>query len=173
MRKSLVLHALFTVMLVITGFSAKAQGGDLNIYAGGNIIVAFPAGDFKNGYTYGAGAEGSLGFGITKKIYLLGTLGYVSYKNEDTNPYGKIRYVPIKGGIRIYPGKNLYVAANAGVGLLKDAVMTSNESRFAYDAGVGIQVSVLQFGIHYDAWQRKNTPGASGAVQVKVGLVFK
>jgi hypothetical protein len=160
MRKSLVLHALFTVMLVITGFSAKAQGGDLNIYAGGNIIVAFPAGDFKNGYTYGAGAEGSLGFGITKKIYLLGTLGYVSYKNEDTNPYGKIRSVP-------------YVAANAGVGLLKDAVMTSNESRFAYDAGVGIQVSVLQFGIHYDAWQRKNTPGASGAVQVKVGLVFK
>jgi hypothetical protein len=173
MRKSLVLHALFVVMFAVAGFSAKAQGGDVNLYAGGNIIVAFPAGDFKNGYTYGAGAEGSLGFGITKKLYLLGTLGYISYKNEDGNLYGKIRYVPIKAGLRIYPGKNLYVAANAGVGLLKDAAMTSSESRFAYDAGIGIQVAVLQFGVHYDAWQRKNSPGASGAVQVKVGIVIK
>jgi Outer membrane protein beta-barrel domain len=173
MRKSLVLHALFVVILAVIGFSAKAQSSDMNLYAGGNLILAFPAGDFSNGYTYGAGAEGSLGFGITSKLYVLGTLGYISYKNEDGNLYGKIRYVPIKAGLRLYPGKNFYVAANAGIGLLKDEAMTSSESRFAYDAGVGIQVSVLQFGVHYDAWQRKNTPGASGALQVKVGLVFK
>ncbi len=168
MRKSAFLATLFISVCFIKNLPAQSS----TIFAGGNIIVGFPTGDFKNGYKRATGIEGSLGFG-TKKIILLGTLGYVSYKEQDGNSYGKITTIPVKGGLRFYPSNILFLTGNAGVGFLKDETMSSRESRFMYDAGIGLHFILGQVSLNYDAWKRKNNPGYSGSVQLKLGLAIK
>lgn len=161
-----------TVFLFSTFSIGKLAAQDVSLFAGGNIIVGFPTGDFKNGYKRATGIEASLGAG-TKRVILLGTVGYTSYKEQDGNNFGKITAVPIKGGIRLYPSNIIFLTGNAGVALLKDETMSSRESRFTYDAGIGLHFILGQVSVHYDAWKRKNNPGYSSSIQLKFGLAIK
>lgn len=63
-----------------------------------------PQAILKNGYKRATGIEASLGAG-TKRVILLGTVGYISYKEQEGNNFGKITAVPIKGGLRLYPSR--------------------------------------------------------------------
>ncbi len=150
---------------------SAAQKSKVNSFIGGNLIIAYPQDDFKNGYKIGTGVDASLGFG-SKHVYAIGTVGYLSYKPQSGNAYGKISVIPLKAGVRIYPGNFFFLSGNAGVGFLKDEVTTSRSSRFMYDAGLGFHFILGQVSLHYDAWQRKNTTGASGAIQLKLGLAL-
>lgn len=162
---SLFLLAQFAVI-------GKVAAQKLNTFVGGNLIIGFPTGDFKNGYKRATGIDASLGFG-GKHLYGIGTIGYVSYKEQSGNPYGKITLVPIKAGLRVYPTNILFLSGNAGVGFLKDEVMSSRESRFMFDAGIGLHLLVGQISLNYDGWKRQNTDGFSGTIQLKLGLAFK
>jgi hypothetical protein len=172
MKKSIVKHIALLFITVLAGLNSFAQK-DMNIFAGGNVLIGFAGGDFKKGYSYATGIDASLGFGITEKLYVLGTAGYTSYKNEDTNPYGIITLIPLKAGVRVYPIKNLFIAGNAGVGFLKDKVMASRESRFVYDIGIGAHGTLMQAGFYYDGWKRKNSSGSSNTFQIRVGFAIK
>lgn len=172
MKSSIVkqLIPLFVYLLYASGVMAQK---DVNVFAGGNVIIGFAGGDFKNAYSYATGIDASLGAGLTEKVYVLGTLGYVSYKNEDTNPFGRITLIPLKAGLRVYPYKNFFVAGDAGVGFLKDEIMTSRESRFIYDLGIGAHGELLQMGFYYDGWKRKNSSGSSNTFQIKLGIAIR
>ncbi len=172
MKSSIVkqLIPLFVYLLYASGVMAQK---DVNVFAGGNVIIGFAGGDFKNAYSYATGLDASLGAGLTEKVYVLGTLGYVSYKNEDTNPFGRITLIPLKAGLRVYPYKNFFVAGDAGVGFLKDEIMTSRESRFIYDLGIGAHGELLQMGFYYDGWKRKNSNGSSNTFQIKLGIAIR
>ena len=150
----------------------KASAQKLNTFVGGNLILGFPTGDFKDGYKGATGIDASLGFG-GKHLYGIGTIGYVSYKPQSGNPYGKITVVPIKAGLRVYPTSILFLSGNAGIGFLKDEAMSSRESRFMFDAGIGLHFIIGQISVNYDGWKRQNTDGFSGAVQLKLGLALK
>ena len=162
---------LLALIFVAASFqSATAQ--KTNLFLGGNLIVGFPSGDFKNGYKRATGIEGSMGLGSSKFI-VLGTLGYMSYKEKEGNQFGKITVIPLKAGIRVYPTNMLFLTGNAGVGFLKDETMNSRETRFVYDAGVGLHIILGQISVHYDAWKRQNTNGYTGAILLKFGLALK
>ena len=162
---------LLALIFVAASFqTATAQ--KTNLFLGGNLIVGFPSGDFKNGYKRATGIEGSMGLGSSKFI-VLGTLGYMSYKEKSGNQFGKITVIPLKGGIRVYPTNILFLTGNAGVGFLKDETMNSRETRFVYDAGVGLHIILGQISVHYDAWKRQNTNGYTGSVLLKFGLALK
>lgn len=162
---------LLALIFVASSFqTATAQ--KTNLFLGGNLIVGFPSGDFKNGYKRATGIEGSMGLGSSKFI-VLGTLGYMSYKEKEGNQFGKITVIPLKGGIRVYPTNMLFLTGNAGVGFLKDETMNSRETRFVYDAGVGLHIILGQISVHYDAWKRQNTNGYTGSVLLKLGLALK
>lgn len=161
-----LLFSLFTVAVL----PATAQKS--NMFMGGNLIYGFPSSALKTGYKNATGIDASLGFG-TSKVYFIGTLGYVSYKEVSGNPYGKITVIPVKGGIRFYPAKYIFLTGNAGVGFLKDQVMSGRESRFMYDAGIGFHLTLAQISVHYDAWKKKNTDGYSAAVMLKLGIAIK
>lgn len=141
-------------------------------FIGGNLIYAFPSSAFKTGYKHGTGIEGSLGIGKSK-VYLIGTVGYQSYKAISTNPYGKITVIPVKAGLRVYPVKSIFLTGNAGVGFLKDEVMSSRESRFMYDAGIGFHFFLPQISVHYEAWKKQSSPGYTTAVLLKMGFALK
>ena len=128
---AVLLISLFTICSI--GASAQKT----KPFLGGNLILGFPNGDFKTSYKSALGIEASAGFG-SKRIFVLGTLGYVSYKAQSGNPYGKITVIPLKAGLRLYPTKRLFITGNAGFGFLKDETMSKRESRFVYDAGVGV-----------------------------------
>ncbi len=160
-----LLFCLFTICTL--GVSAQKT----KPFLGGNLILGFPNGDFKTAYKSALGIEGSAGFG-GKRIFVLGTLGYVSYKAESGNPYGKITVIPLKAGLRVYPTKRLFLTGNAGYGFLKDETMSKREARFVYDAGVGLHFLLSQISVHYDAWQRKNNAGVSSSIQLKLGLAL-
>lgn len=144
----------------------------MNSFIGGNLIIGYPQGDFKNGYKLATGIDASLGFG-SKHLYGIGTIGYVSYKAQSDNPYGKITVIPVKAGLRIYPGNIFFLSGNAGVGFLNDQVDKNRTSRFMYDVGMGFHFILGQVSVNYDAWQRKNTPGSSSTIQLKLGLALK
>jgi hypothetical protein len=93
---------LFSLFLLAQlAMIGKVTAQKLNTFVGGNLIIGFPTGDFKDGYKRATGIDASLGFG-SKHLYGLGTIGYVSYKPQSGNPYGKITVVPIKAGLRVY-----------------------------------------------------------------------
>ena len=164
---------MFLLCCCSIGFVQKAAAQNkVQSFIGGNIIIGYPQDDFKNGYKIGTGVDASLGFG-SKHVYAIGTVGYLSYKPQSNNTYGKISVIPVKAGVRIYPGNFFFLSGNAGVGFLKDEVTTNRSSRFMYDAGLGFHFILGQVSLHYDAWQRKNTSGASGAIQLKLGLALK
>ena len=161
---------ILSFSLVLLSTSLMAQKSKKMI--GGNIVFGLPNGDFKNSYKSATGVEGSAGIGISK-VYFLGTVGYTLYKPVSGNLYGKITIIPLKAGLRIYATKHLFLAGNAGYGFLKDEVMESREARFVYDAGVGVHFLLGQLSVHYDAWKRKNNPGTSATVQLKLGLALR
>lgn len=154
--------------LLLLAVSVSAQKKSES-FIGGNLIYSMPQDLFKQGYKSGAGIDASLGVG-TKRVLFVGTLGYLSYKAKSDNPYGKISVIPLKAGLRVYPTKTLFLAGNAGFGFLKDETMSSRETKFMYDAGVGIHFILLDFGVYYDAWKKTNTPGYSGAIELKFGM---
>jgi hypothetical protein len=172
MKWLFVKQVLPFLFFLITVFTATAQK-DINVFVGGNLIIGFPSGDFSNAYSYATGVDATLGAGLTEKLYITGTLGYLSYKSEDSNPYGRITLIPLKAGLRIYPYKEFFLAGNAGVGFLKDELMTSRESRFVYDVGMGLHYKAINIGVYYDGWKRKNTSGSSNTLQLRVGLAIK
>jgi hypothetical protein len=164
---------LFSLFLLAQlAMIGKVTAQKLNTFVGGNLIIGFPTGDFKDGYKRATGIDASLGFG-GKHLYGLGTIGYVSYKPQSGNPYGKITVVPIKAGLRVYPTSILFLSGNAGVGFLKDEAMSSRESRFMFDAGIGLHFIIGQISLNYDGWKRQNTDGFSGTIQLKLGLAIK
>jgi hypothetical protein len=143
-----------------------------NILIGGNLTGGPAIGDFKNGYKSVFGLEGFIGGG-SEKVFGLLTAGYFSYSAQDGNIYGKIKMLPLKGGLRIYATKKLFLAGNAGIGLLKDEVMTSSESRFVYDMGAGFHNGLGSISVFYDGWVRKNNNGTSNTIQVKLGFALR
>jgi hypothetical protein len=168
MRKKLIPPFVFFMGLV----STKMHAQKLRTLIGGNVMIGSPTGDFKNFYTRVTGVEGSIGKGFSK-LYVIGTIGYQAYKEADGFVYGKMSLIPMKAGIRIYPTEKIFICGNAGYGFLKDETMTFRDTRFVYDAGAGLNFLLGQISIHYDAWQRRNNPGTSASVLLKVGLVIK
>lgn len=168
------MHRTLFYLLLLAQFltTEKAGAQKLNTFVGGNLIIGFPTGDFKDAYKRATGIDASLGFG-GKHLYGLGTIGYVSYKEQDGGLYGKITVIPVKAGLRVYPSNILFLSGNAGVGFLKDEVMNKRESRFMFDAGIGLHFMLGQISLNYDAWKRQNTDGYSGTVQLKLGLALK
>lgn len=160
----------FLFFFVLAHVHTSAQKSET--FIGGNLLYAFPSSVFKTGYKHGTGIEASLGFGKSK-VYLIGTVGYQSYKAQSTNPYGKITVIPVKAGLRFYPAKTVFLTGNAGAGFLKDEVMSSRKSRFMYDAGIGFHFFLPQISVHYEAWKKQNSPGYTTAVLVKMGFALK
>jgi hypothetical protein len=168
---------ILSIIVAIIGLTSASYAQKGNAIFGGNVVLGAPLGDFRTNYKSVVGIEGFAGFGVTQKVYLTGTLGFQSYAPEPSSYdgvyYGKITMIPLKAGVRFYPANNFFLTGNAGIGLVRDETIQARESRFAYDAGVGLNFSIFSASVHYDAIKRVNAPGSSNAVLLKLGIAIR
>lgn len=168
---------ILSIIVAIVGLTSASYAQKGNTIFGGNVIVGAPLSDFRNNYKSVFGIEGFGGFGLGQKAFVTGTIGFQSYAPDpgsyDGVYYGKITMIPLKAGVRFYPVNNFFLTGNAGIGLVRDETIEARESRFAYDVGAGLNFSIFNASVHYDAIKRVNAPGSSNAVLLKLGIAIR
>lgn len=116
--------------------------------------------NFNNNYNSGIGVEGGAGLGWGK-TFLVATIGYSSFSGSDKNTYGRVKYVPMKLGLRQYIfSKMIYLHGDLGIGRIKNDLY-NNQSRFSGDFGAGVKFAGFEVQVDYDGFTR-NTPEPSG-----------
>jgi hypothetical protein len=157
--------------LLLAGFGmAFANEDKTQLY---ETILSNPTGNFSDAYRTGFGVEGMGGLKFTDNLYGLATLAYVSYNNENDNPYGNIKVTSLKGGLRYYAGEKFFITGNAGVGFAKDEIEEQSYSRFIGDVGAGAHFGLFQAGLFYEGRKKIFSEGYANSVQLKVGIALR
>jgi hypothetical protein len=114
---------------------------------------------FKHNYNYGGGVEAGAAFG-TGRTFLLGTIGYTSFRTASGNKNGNIDFVPIKAGLRHYllVGKLLFFQVDAGVAHVQNSLVYG--SRFTGDLGLGMRLGAFEVLAVYDGYARSGEENA-------------
>jgi hypothetical protein len=160
-------------MLLVSSFTSQAQKRNANLFFGGNLVLSNPTGNFSDAYRTGFGVEGMGGIKFTDNLYGLATLAYLSYNNENDNPFGNIKVTSFKGGLRYYAGEKFFLAGNAGVGFAKDEIEEQSYSRFIGDVGAGAHFGLFQAGLFYEGRKKIFSDGFANSVQLKVGIALR
>lgn len=141
------------------------------ILIGGSLVYGMPQASFKNGYKSSIGFESTMGLKLSK-IFVTSTVGYSLFAAQGGNAFGNITNIPLKAGVKYYVSENFFVMGNVGVGLLKDRV-SSVQSRFMRDFGVGFRYNTGELALVYDGWKRKSDGKYSDVIALKAGFYFK
>jgi hypothetical protein len=171
MKKYFILSAV--LLSLISSLHTTAQKRNANLFFGGNLVLSNPTGNFSDAYRTGFGIEGMGGVKLTDNLYGLATLGYLSYNNENDNPYGNINVTSLKGGLRYYAGEKFFIAGNAGFGFARDEVEPKSYSRFIGDVGAGAHFGLVQAGLFYEGRKKIFSDGFANSVQLKVGIALR
>ncbi len=170
-----IMRTRMAFLIVLTTIcNAKSAEAQKLIFLFGHVLYAIPADqNFEKNYSSGFGVEGGIGLG-TGRTFVVGTVGYSSFTAFDSNPYGKLSYLPIKVGIRHYllVGKLLFINADAGVGILQNGLY--NGSRFSGDIGLGVKLGPLEVMVDYDGYAKSSGEGSGYAswIGIKAGMTF-
>ncbi|MFI5156642.1 MAG: hypothetical protein ACHQEM_10670 [Chitinophagales bacterium] len=160
--------------MLTTICSSKSAHGQKLVFLFGHVLYAIPADqNFEKNYSSGFGVEGGIGLG-TGRTFFVGTVGYSSFSAFETNPFGKLSYVPIKVGIRRYllVGKLLFINGDAGIGILQNGLY--HGSRFSGDIGLGVKLGPLEVMAAYDGYVKPSSEGSgySSWIGIKIGMTF-
>lgn len=134
----LIIFALFSMTI-----PASAQK---LFFVFGHAEYASTVGKLSDTHSEGIGFEAGAGLGV-KKTFFTATTGYtwLSQANGTLLSSGRIRYMPIKFGIRRFVFlKNLFVKGNVGMASLKYKDVDKTNSQFTYDLGAGLKFSRLE-----------------------------
>lgn len=161
------------LLFLTAAVTAAAQKKNSNLIFGGNLVLANPVGSFSDAYRTGFGLEGMAGIQIADELFAMGTLGYVSYNNENDNPFGNINVTSVKGGVRFYAAEKVFLAGNAGIGFARDETESRSYSRFIGDIGAGIHFNKVQAGLFYEGRKKIFSDGFAGSIQLKLGIAIR
>lgn len=155
--------------LAIFFLTANVSNGQIKkpgITIGGSLLGAVPQGNFKNAYSFGAGAEvfGGIGLGNT---FIIATLGYSAYEAKSNAESGTLTYKPIKVGIKQFLLlKRLFINGDIGVASVKNK--NYNASVFTSGIGAGVRLLGIEVGLYYDGWKNPDAGGFSNSVAGKL-----
>lgn len=158
--------SMILAILITTGLFSGVQAQKLFfVFLHGQYLTPTDK-DFKNGYNFGAGAEGGAGVGLGK-TFITGTVGYSVF---DAKEGSNLTMVPMKLGLRHYflPMNLIYIHADAGVAKLK-VKGSDSFSRFTGDVGAGVKLGPLEAGLAYEGFSKKDPDGGASWLAVKVG----
>lgn len=169
--KKLIILAVVTTLY----FNASAQKG---FRIGGGLTVAIPVSNL-DAYSIGVGFDILGQYGITSQFAVTGDVGYTTLfaKNKDAKA---LNIIPIRGGIRFYPTSQFYLAAKAGVGIVKTSGFSS-QSNLAYAVGAGFKMDdKLDIGLSYEGYSYKYPSGylfppsgsSIGYIGIRLGYFF-
>ncbi len=161
------------VMIFIAGKStAQFKLPHAQIFA--NLNYETPTnGNFKDAFKAGYGGEagGGLGFGSTM---LVGTLGYQTFDNTNTNLAGNLKMTTIKAGIRqyVFLGK-IFFLGNIGNANTAYSISNLSANNLLFEYGAGISLFGLELQATQSGWNQPIPVDASKSFNVKLGFSFK
>ena len=176
--KTEMLCMCFLVGLLVcgkTGFAQAKKSSDLSLYVHG--LYGFPLEkSSKTLFSSQFGGVAGLGYG-KKNTILVGSIGYSSLSAKSTNPETSTVYIPLKAGVRQYlpvEAIKLFGQGDVGVGFLnnksKVSGVSSNDSRFAFDLGVGAKIGEsIETAIVWDNFKETGNYGWSSWVTIHLG----
>ncbi len=176
-----IITKLFMIALIsiITCSNLQAQtstsnmmnsGLRLNFGVGANASVTNSASPF----SYGIGADVRAQLRLAPAVAITALAGYTRLVARDNSAITGYSYIPVVGGLKIYPVTWMYVNGFAGVGL---AVKDGSETAAVYGGGFGFEMNKgWELGFRYEANEqdRKTIPYSPILSQygVRVGYNF-
>jgi hypothetical protein len=162
------------VMLFVAGkSSAQFKLPHAQIFA--NLNYATPTNSvFKDAYKAGYGGEvgGGLGLGSTM---LVGTLGYQTFNNTNSNVAGNLRMTTIKAGIRqyIFLGK-IFLLGNLGSAKTTYSNVGTSANSLIFEYGAGVRLFGLELQATQTGWNQPiPAVDVARAFNIKLGFSFK
>jgi opacity protein-like surface antigen len=138
MKKVILVFVLFLCVGMISNAQSKMS-------AGVNAGVAFPMGDFGDGYKTGFGGSGVFSYMVTPEIALTGSIGYLTWTSKESSD-ATFRSIPVLVGGRYYFGNlpqiKFFGAAELGLHMSKVKIEvpffgTQEESNTNFGFGIG------------------------------------
>ena len=142
MKKTTKLFAVIAVA-VSTLFSAStfAQTSNMspNSEIGWRFGIGINAGLFPShsALDYGLGADVRLQLDLAKALSLTATAGYTRLMRT-SNLLPDIDFIPLKGGVKIFPIRGMYISGEAGAGF---GIKNGSKTNFIYSGGLGLALA--------------------------------
>lgn len=168
MKKAILIFALAAG----TVFSANAQAPE-GFQFGAGIRLGLPIGDFSDTHSFGVGAELQGEYGFSDKFSGIITSGYTSFFGKTISILGTsakvdaVGLIPIIAGARVYPSNNIFIGAQAGIGILTGN--GSSETAFNWQPQIGVNTEHFQVALNYNGLSK------DGSTLSHIGLtgIFK
>lgn len=153
---------MILVLALVTGIviNVKAQAPD-GFQFGAGIRLALPVGGFSDTHSFGIGGELQGEYGFNEKFSGVITSGYTHFFGKSISvlgtslKFGSVGLIPIIAGARVYPSKNLFIGAQAGIGIF--TANSSSEAAFDWQPQVGFNSEHFQVALNYNGLSKDGT----------------
>jgi hypothetical protein len=136
--------------LALFSISAIHAQTDKPVTFGGGIRLAYPTGDFGEGWGFGVGGELQGEARVASSVTIPFSAGYTRFigKKFLGERLPGIGLIPILGGLRIYPSSNFFIGGKVGYGILVGE--GESEGAFNYEPQIGYNGRKVQVGFGYN-----------------------
>jgi hypothetical protein len=151
---------LALVLITASFFGANAQPPE-GFQFGAGIRAALPIGDFADSHSFGVGGEIQGEYGFSDNFSAIVSSGYTSFFGKETTVLGitvkndAVGLIPVIAGVRVYPSSNIFIGAQAGIGILTGG--GDSESAFMYQPQVGFSTENFQIALNYNGLSKDNS----------------
>lgn len=135
-----------------TAVSVNAQAPD-GFQFGAGLRLGLPIGDFGDVSSFGIGGEVQGEYGFNSKVSGVITSGYNSFLGKKIDVLGTsvkldaTGYIPVLAGVRYYPSNNIFIGAQAGIGILTGG---GSETAFNWQPQVGVNTEHFQVALNFN-----------------------
>ena len=169
------LIAMFMTSLSMLNLTANAQTqdriGDDNFRKATRLGIGLNLGlPAQSQYNFVIGGELNVQRDFSKVIAGMLSAGYTDFSidNKNDEPYSSIGFIPVKAGIKIYPGRPFYFSAEAG------AAFTTKKglgTAFVYAPGIGFGFeNGLDIGLRFEDFARDSYAPSQFAIRIAYGF---
>lgn len=153
---------LLASLILFSVVSTKAQSSDLTFGVG--LDLGIPAHNL-SGSSIAAGFDVMAHYSVSKEVAITGDVGYTALFAKSGGKTTNI--IPLRAGIRFYPGSNFFVGGKIGAGFLSG---NGSVTTTAYSLGGGFKIDKqLELGASYDGYSKN---GTVGLVNIRLGYFF-
>jgi len=176
--KTMIIPCTLAAIIFSKQASAQNQFPHVSLFAHALYANALDKSSQKL-YNSGFGGVAGVSYG-RNNTYFVGSVGYTSFPSAFEpgsleNPNGDETYIPIKVGIRQHLPVLLnfiFIQGNAGVGFISYKSAVDNDTRFAFDAGAGVQFGPFEAALVWDSFTEKQPSGWSSWLTIQAGITI-
>ena len=152
-------------LIYFVGYTQDVKQPGFSIGVGGTLAI--PASNLEYS-SVGGGLDLLALYSLSDKISLSADAGFITLPGKSILPATAI--VPIRLGLRYFPGSNFYLGAKAGLGIY--TIVKESTSYLAFSVGAGYNLNNhFDVGISYDGFNKSDV--SFGYVGIRLGYTFR